>query len=133
MNFRVVHVLRLVAMALWPGVVFASGITLGQTVGSIGVADLAAVIGLSTFSGAVALLQRIDREKIAVVSFWWSLTQILASVLAGGVAFVLGELGDAPDLLELIAITGAAWTGTRYVDQVLSRISGLDKSPGAPS
>lgn len=130
MNFRVVHVLRIVAMALWPGVVFASGITLGQTVGAIGMADLAAVIGLSTFSGAVALLQRIDREKISVISFRWVLTQMLASVLAGGVAFVIGELGDVHDLIELLAITGAAWTGTRYVDQVLSRISGLDKSRG---
>lgn len=124
-----IHALRILAMCMWPTVAWAANVTLGQAFGGLTLADVAALVGLASFSGAVALLQRMEREQAAKATPRWIVTHMLTALMAGAFAFVTCEMANIDDWAETLSIMLAAWGGTRYIDKMLDRFIGDRSSP----
>ena len=120
---------RWLVLLMWPSVTWAASVTLGLGFGEMGVSDIAAVIGLASFSGAVAMLQRMDRERTATVPSRWMMTHMLTALLAGLMAFLVCEIYDFGNWQEALTILAASWGGTRYVDLVFERMLGGQRTP----
>lgn len=123
MNTALLHLARLILMCCWPAVAWAGTLTLGQTMGQVGWRDVAAVLFLSAFSGAVAMLQRMEREAAPAVPWRWITAHMSVAVLAGLIAFLLSEIVDLPDWQEALGIIVAAWGGASYIERIAQMLN----------
>lgn len=129
-----IRLLWVISIALWPVVTYASGESLGQTLGAIKAADWLAVIALSGISGAVALLQRVRKSieakaleaaghafdashKLLVDMRFYALCHMAASFVVGFIAFLLCEHHDVNAHMEALMIAGCAWGGAKIADK----------------
>lgn len=115
---RVIHTTKLLAVLCWPMVTWAGTVTLGQGFGQLGWLDVLVVVVLSLFSGAVAMLQRMEREAAPAVPWRWVAAHMSAALLAGVVAFFLTKMADTQYWQQALTIVIAAWGGARWIDRV---------------
>ena len=123
MNIRLIHLIRVAMLFCWPAVAWAGSVTLGQSLGELGWQDVGAVVGLSLFSGTVALLERIEREARALKPERVpKALHMSAALLAGFMAFLLAEIADISYLQETLSIIIASWSGAAYVTRLAAAI-----------
>lgn len=122
MTRAAVHVARILMILCWPLVTYASTVTLGQGFGELGWLDVATVVVLSLFSGAVAMLQRMEREAAPAVPWRWISAHMSVALLAGVMAFFIGEAADLGNWQESLSIAVAAWGGSRVVESIDNRV-----------
>lgn len=133
---------------LWPISTLATTVTLGQTLGSIPGQAWVSVLVLSLISGAVAVLQRVNkavkieraieltpetdsnffhltdlRETLAetqIPDTWllFVVWHMAGAVLMGTLAFFFLEAADVNDFIEAVAIALSSYGGARLVDKV---------------
>ena len=121
MSMRLIHLIRVSMLFCWPAVAYAGSVTLGQNLGALGWEDIAAVVGLSLFSGTVALLERIEREaKLPLPHIVPKKLHMSAAMLAGFMAFLLAEIADLSYLQETLSIIVASWSGAAYVTRIVA-------------
>lgn len=125
MNRSLVHIVRIVMLCCWPAVAWAGASTFGASMGDIGWRDVLAVVFLSVFSGAVAMLQRMEREAIPTVTARWVLAHMSAALLAGVIAFIGGEIVDLNDWQEALGVIVAAWGGSVYIERLARTLTTL--------
>lgn len=127
---RAIHTLKIIALLCWPMVTYAGTVTLGQGMGALSLLDIVTVVVLSLFSGAVAMLQRMEREGVPAVPWRWITAHMGVALLAGVMAFFVCEAADMENWREALTIVVAAWGGARFIDAMTDRVLPRVK-PGA--
>lgn len=139
MTEKQIRLLQVVLLVIWPVTAYASAESLGQTFGAIKSADWAVVFLLSSFSGLVALLQRIRKNfearaleqaglpfestnKLLIDIRFYALCHMTASLAGGFIAFIFCEYQDLNTHMEALMIAGFAWSGATAADRIADRL-----------
>jgi peptidoglycan/LPS O-acetylase OafA/YrhL len=108
--------LKAIVYLLWPTTVYAASITLGDTLHDVPLLAWLMVLIVSTLSGLAALLNRIKTDMPPNLALF-VIAHMAGSLLAGGVAFLVGEQADVADMAEAVSIALAAYAGAALMDK----------------
>ncbi len=112
----------------WPSaLVWASNVTLTQTLSSLSFTVCALVAVLSTLSGLTALAMRIDAElrtsasRVLPRPWLFASAHMLGSWLAGILMFAVGEANNINDWVEIILIILGSFGGAKTIEYMTER------------
>ena len=115
--------LRALLVLLWPpSLVAASTVTIDATLTEISLLAWSIVCLLATMGGLTSLLHRLRTDTPDKMTLYVASHMMMAWFTGSG-AFLLLESWGAPDLLELVLIAFASYSGARIVDRLSERFA----------
>lgn len=133
-------IFRLLLLVLWtPTLAMAAmAVTLQKTLSDVPGLVLLIVAGLSTLSGATALVMRIDRElrdkpgTTLLNPALFVSAHMLGSWLAGALAFIIAEGQNFNDWAELGFVITASFTGAKFIETIAEKYLARALPPESP-
>lgn len=122
MKLTTLMAIKLIVYALWPTTVWAASITLGDTMRGVPLLAWLMVLIVSTLSGLAALLNRIKTDMPPRLGLYIT-AHMAGSLLAGLLAFLVGEQADLADMTEAVSIALAAYAGAALMDKWAARFT----------
>ena len=113
---QILWTLKLVVYLLWPATVWATQITLGDTLASVPRLAWVMVLILASVSGLAALLNALKR-KLPPRWIIFTLAHMFGSWVAGVLLFFALEEAGVADMAEAVSIGLGSYAGARLMDQ----------------